>query len=370
MARAQHGPHEVEIWSWGALGSATDGTNAGFVFDGYIRFWQVADLLLRDIEPSQVDWQRLLSAPGYQELAAHEFQADFLPDLFRLAFNPSLGAALARALQGGPLARHLAHLLEAERAREDLAREIEFMCRLPLAAAALDAAHRWLPRRAQTFQPEVAFVIFGPDARAFGRVVLDASFFFRLPHPHLLLAHEYHHVLRRALEPTGDYGLGDADAFFVFSQLEREGIADQIDKRQWPDPMEPVSESLAHYQRVYRRSYTAAPAALHQLDRLLGTVAARPAERSGLGRQLRAWLQLEGHPVGSFMARAIELAFGREQLVELVGDPLGFLRAYSKAAASTRQAPPLGENALRILDLIERNRLRAAADAASPGRVH
>ena len=333
--------------------TGTASANPGFAYDGYNRFWRVADLLMRDVEPLADDWLRLLDAPGYRELTLREFARDTLPELFRLAFKPSLGASLARALQGGPLAGQLAHLLHAEQTRADLARRLELVSRLPLAAAAMEAALAWLPRNTRAVFPTVAFVIFGPDARAYQSVVLDVAFFCRLDAPHLLLGHEYHHILRGPMAPSDAQCGDEATACRVLAQLEREGIADQIDKRDWPDTAQPASWPRADYLRRYRRHYEAAPDALRHLDRLLAAWPAAGGERGPLARHLQGWLQLAGHPVGSYMARTIERVLGRDLLVGTVGEPFAFLRLYSEAAASGTWAPPLGAQALQAVAMLE-----------------
>lgn len=328
--------------------------NPGFVFDGYRRFWRVTDLLLQDLEPSAEEWHGLLGSAGYRDLVAHEFPRDFFPDSFRLAFKPSHGSRLAQALLSGPRAEVLRHYLLAEETRAHIARGLEALASAPVASAARRAALQWLPEGVAPEFPTVAFVIFGPDARGYSNVVVDAAFLCQLVSPVGLLAHEYHHVFRRQMtKPRGARRTGDEDVLWVLDQLEAEGIADQIDKRHWPNELPAEAGRMADYARRYRHHFRTAPDLLRRLDARLSAWRASPQQRPAIARQLRASLPLAGHPTGSFMARQIEAAFGHEACVRTVGDPFAFMRRYSEAAAGSVVAPPLSDAALKAVAMLE-----------------
>ncbi len=334
--------------------AASSSANPGFVYDGYHRFWQVADLLMRDREPAVDEWQGLLSAPGYQELIAHEFSPEFFPEHFRLAFKPSLGASLAQVLRGGSHARLLRHYLLAAETREHIARGMAAMASAPVAATARQAALAWLPRDFTPAFPTVAFVIFAPDARGYASVVVDASFACQHPAPQALLAHEYHHVFRRQLVAArAAQAPGDEDVLWVFDQLEAEGIADQLDKRSWPEDAPVSSGLIADYARRYRQHFLAAPELIRRLDALLGAWHETPPQREEIAKRLRAAIPLAGHPMGSFMARQIERRFGRRACISAVGNPFAFMRLYNEAAAGDGRAPALSVAALRAVASLE-----------------
>lgn len=329
--------------------------NPGFVYDGYVRFWRVAGVLMQDREPGEQEWLDLLGAAGYRELIAHEFPGDFFPDAFRVAFKPSLGQELARALQGGPRAAFLRHYLLAQETRDRIASGMDFLTSAPLAAAARQAAMEWLPRGLAPAFPEVAFVIFGPDARGYARVVVDAAFLCQVESPAKLLAHEYHHVYRRQLvAPRTPGGEGEADLLWVLDQLEMEGIADQIDKRRWPEESPAATGRTAEYARRYRQHFHASPDVLRRLDAQLCAWRQSPDRRREIARRLRASIPLSGHPTGSYMTRTIERAFGREACVGAAGNPFRFMRLYGEAARGTAEGPALSDGAILALETLER----------------
>ncbi len=336
--------------------------NPGFVYDGYEQFWHVADLLMHDLEPSDAQWQALLSASGYRELVAHELTPDVFAENLRLAFKPSLGAPLAHVLQGGSQASLIRHYILTADMRRNIARRMDAMAAAPLAAAAREAALSWLPAGLSPAFPTVAFVIFGPDARSYLSVVLDAAYVCQQESPLPLLAHEYHHVFRRhlvAARPAQDPG--DKDLLWVLNQLESEGIADQIDKRSWPADPPSATGAVTNYARQYRKQYAVAPDQIRRMDTLLSAWHRIPARRNELARRLRASLPLAGHPTGSFMARRIEARFGRQGCIDAVGNPFAFVRLYSEAAASgDGAAPPLCRESLSAIATLERIYLTSA----------
>jgi len=335
--------------------------NPGFVYDGYARFWRVAGMLTRDREPPEQEWLDLLGAAGYRDLIAHEFPADFFPESFRVAFKPSLGQELARALQGGPRADLLRHYLFAHETRDRIARSMDLLTSARLAAAARQAALEWLPRGLTPGFPDVAFVIFAPDARGYARVVVDAAYLCQVESPAALLAHEYHHVYRRQLAPPRLLGgEGEADLLWVLDQLEMEGIADQIDKRRWPEEPPVATGRTAEYARSYRQHFHTSPDLLQRLDALLCAWHRSTGRRPEIARRLRASLPLSGHPTGSYMAQKIERAFGREACVGTAGNPFAFMRLYSDAARSAAHGPALSDGALLALKALERTCLAPA----------
>lgn len=334
--------------------------NPGFVYEGYRLFWQVADLLMQDVEPSQAAWQGLLAAPGYRELLDREFAPDFFPDHFRVAFKPSLGGNLAQVLRGGSYAGLIRHYLHAAETRDHIARGMAAIASAPLADQAREAALAWLPPGFSPDFPTVAFVIFAPDARGFSSVVLDAAFACQLPTPVPMLAHEYHHVFREGLKaPRTPPDPDEADMLWVLDQLETEGIADQIDKRDWPRRVPAGPGRMSEYARRYLEHFAAAPARIRQLDALLTAWRDTPGERKAIGRRLRAAIPLAGHPTGSFMARLIEGRLGRLACVGAVGDPFRFMRLYSAAARAGGMGPALSDAALEAVAALERSCLTA-----------
>ncbi len=334
--------------------------NPGFVYDGYSRFWRVADQLMRDREPDDSFWHDLLSAPGYKELIAHEFSEDFFPEQFRLAFKPSLGPSLAHVLRGGHHAGLLRHYLQTAETRDHIAKGMEAIAAAPVATVARQWALAWLPHGLRLGFPTVAFVIFAPDARGYEIVVVDAAFACQLATPQAMLAHEYHHVFRRqVMASRPEPRLGDKDVLWVLDQLEAEGIADQIDKRGWPGEAPAGTGRIADYARAYRRHFETAPGTIRQLDALLANWHDTPGDRQRIAGQLRSVLPLAGHPTGSFMARLIERRLGRDACVATVGNPFAFVRLYCEAAKATGAAPMFGDAALAAVATLERSYLTA-----------
>ena len=326
--------------------------DANFDFSALPLFWGIFDTLRSDAAPSAQAWQDLFSSPGYQELLDHEFSAEFFIENFTLAFRPSRDEALRKALDGARRG-YLRHYLQIRDERARVESQVRWLMQAPLADAARQLALDWLPQVGAAAPPQVSFVLFGPDARGFSSVVIDAAFTLQLEDIAAALAHEYHHAYRRRLVDGLEEVPEDvSDIVWVLNQLQLEGVADQIDKRNWPEAA-PTAGPLAGYAQRYVQHYLDSPATLQGLGDGLEEWTRTPERRQEAGKRIRTGIPLAGHPTGSFMVRTIEDAFGRKACVETIADPFEFVRLYSLAAARTRRAPTLTSAALQSLAEIE-----------------
>jgi len=328
--------------------------NTSFDFSALAPFWIILDQLSNDLEPSTKTWQSLLTLSGYRELIEHEFSEEFFIQHFSLAFRPSKRQQLSEALLGSRK-NYLRHYLQVANERSKIEEQIRWLAETPLADAAAQLAREWLPTGIGDTPPTVHFVIFGPDARGFSSVVVDAAFTLNLPDVAAALAHEFHHVYRRRLvaERIVSPPANVADVVWALNQLHLEGLADQIDKRDWLDAT-PTSGPVAAYAKRYAEHFVNSPATIQALSDSLEECAESPGRLQDVGKRIRAALPLAGHPTGAFMVRTIEEAFGRSACIETVHDPFEFLRLYSAAARQAQKAPPLTATALRGVDSIAR----------------
>lgn len=326
--------------------------NTNFDFSALPSFWGIFDSLCSDATPSPEAWQGLFSSPGYRALIDHEFSTEFFIENFTLAFRPSKREELREALVGSRKG-YLRHYLRIRDERDKIENQLRWLMQTPLDDAARQMAMQWLPESVAGAPPKVHFVIFGPDARGFSSVVVDVAFTLQLEDIAASLAHEYHHVYRqRLVERLAKVPDDVSDIVWVLNQLQLEGIADQIDKRNWPDAA-PTSGPLADYAKRYGQHFLSSPATLQGLSDSLEECASHPDRRQEVGKCIRAAIPLAGHPTGAFMVRTIEEAFDRNACIETFENPFEFLRLYSMAAARTQKAPPLTTVALQSIAAID-----------------
>jgi hypothetical protein len=70
-------------------------------FLGVEAFWKIVDLLEKDTEPTEAEWNMLFNTPGYEYLVKIENKGNLFKRLFPLVFSPSKKKALAKVLENG-----------------------------------------------------------------------------------------------------------------------------------------------------------------------------------------------------------------------------------------------------------------------------
>lgn len=312
-------------------------------FSGVDLFWGLAETLRRDEAPDAGDWDALFATPGYATMKAHDGSDRTLEAMLPLALMPSHAEERERlAAVDDVRAVLVEHLARAVDRREELEALRERLEGRDLLGDALELAGAWLPDEARRAPaPAISFVVLEPDARGYERIVADLAFALDLGDSLTpTLAHEAHHVLRRSItvvpRPPGDFP--ERDLLTALDNLQAEGVADLVDKgedylRSGPSAQQPTQRLLERVHARYVEAYERADETLARMDRILARYAREPAAARELGRELREMLVLGGHPVGFHMAGTVLEAFGRERLVEHVGDPFAFVDDYAEAAA-------------------------------------
>ena len=330
----------------------------GLDFSAIDQFWRVVDVLTRDADPTDAQWQTLLSTPGYQ-LAQMAIGPVVKEDL-ELAFKPSRRSAFdsLTKLQNDRAGR-LTHLVRARSLRAQLDAYRDSLSRSAPIAEAVRTAARFLPPGATSTgePPFVAFAIFRNDGYSLGPgVVVDLLNAYE-SNLVLFLGHEFHHTyVGRAQEaalggaPRGDDST-DRSLRMAIAALRNEGIADLVDKPYpltWPNPVR------ASYVKRYNDEYTKTPETLRQLDSLLEVVGDDSTQMSAAGQRARTLLWSNSHPSGAYVARTIYEQFGIDSLYPGVSNPAAFLRTYTAAVQLRGNPPPFTPRAWRVIESFER----------------
>ncbi len=287
-----------------------------FEFGGVNVFWRIVDVLQADREPPKHQWDELLGSAGYEALSP-EFKPSFFQEKYRLAYKPSSEAAREKAVNMGDW--YVKHYVDVAERRQELEAWISNLeKREGFIEGPVSKVREWIPSDGEG-SPVVAFAVFDMDSRGYETVVIDPLFAMSLGTDFGdLLAHElFHNVARRfyVYDPE-DMEPKDSDIMWVLRQLNEEGIADQIFTLAYPSRDEHVADS---------------PWVIQEMDRLIRKIAITD-DTSELSRMLRMTPPRAGHPTGHYMANTIIEVLGKERLLETVGDPLGFIRAYDEAA--------------------------------------
>ena len=264
----------------------------GFDFSGIDQFWKIAEILERDLEPSETEWSDLFQTPGYRELMRREssFNEDSFKNSFRRVFKPSESQALGKALEKGTN-RRLAHYAGVKFRRGDLKAFQERLVTGDFMEAALKKARDYLPQGAMDDRPEppVSFIFFDPDGRGYVPIIIDLAYAYDKDKTDSLvdfLAHEIHHYYRNRNTDydEGNIQVGHAEFVNSLNQLQIEGIADQIDKHERFFLAENPDDS--DYAKQYRKHVEDSPRILDRVNAVLEEMADNPARVPVLASKL------------------------------------------------------------------------------------
>jgi hypothetical protein len=131
-----------------------------------------------------------------------------------------------------------------------------------------------------------------------------------------------------------------ADIVRLLTQLEQEGVAEMIDKREHGLDDTPLPEATQRhplFSWAWARHRAAMERSLEfidSLDRALLEIADDPTRAGPVGTRLSESMNsVERHAIGLLMADTIAKRLGRARLIETVGDPFAFVLAFDEAAA-------------------------------------
>lgn len=328
----------------------------GVDYSGIDAFYRIADILAKDIEPSEREWAGLLATPGYRMV---EIDNEGIRSRIDLALKPSRRAerdSILRTTSG--LAHVLKHLMDAMSDRQRI-----LATRKALEVSIADSISHATARTARFLPPGtvdrasipfIAFAVFAEDGYAEQPGVLLDPLDVADEGLVDLIAHEFHHCYAGAMDrtlpreqlmamrpPPSDLGL-----YFVFFHLRNEGIADQVDKTY---PL-PTQGGYEYYAKGYNEAYPRTPVLLRSLDSMLTIVADHPDNGRAVAGPAQRLFWSNGHPNGAYMAREIVETFGVDSIFPGLYDPIAFARTYAWAERKRGNPPPFSDTTMRLLD--------------------
>jgi len=312
------------------------------------QIFQLMERLERDEEPSQADWDALFGTAGYRTMLARERSRGplFYSDNLRISCKPSLAKEYDRILRTPEagwekevMAKSLPHFRKAQLRRSELKAMLLELEQNDIGPKVLDMATPYAPHGVQAGDASVAFLLFGPDARGYDPIIVDALFYLdQGKQRELTLAHELHHLMRGRQEARQVNG--SEEAVWCLRQIMLEGIADRINKA-------PVLEAVgdgygfrsSEEGKDYLEQLERCPDIIRSMDALLVRMAKAAEQAEALGRQLVKLVPRSGHLPGYYMASLIETRLGRSRLIEEQVNPASFFSLYDEAAAKDGKAP-------------------------------
>lgn len=352
--------------------------NPGFDFSGVVEFWNIVDILKADKEPTEVQWRAIFETPGYAELIKIEFKPQYFQNIMRAVYMPSQKSLETKIIQedqqkGGFFAWYTPLVIEgfrnAERDREWIQARVKELQTYPYLKKASEEALKFLPEEKAKDYPKVAFIIFN-DSRGYIPLIIGLSkredFSATELHclvrqgrdrswPFLLkLAHESFHFYRdKKLEfDFPDKKSPDYSILWIINQIESEGIADQINRKQLYYGNGCFTET--QMAERLRREQAEQPEIMLKMDALFTKMEDRPEAVGELGKELVKLIPQSGHPTGFYMTNIILGQFGKKPLVDVVRNPFKFFYLYNEAAKKDKRGLIFSEKSIRFIESLER----------------
>ncbi len=342
--------------------------NISFEFHSIEEFLKIFYILSQGKRPSSKDWSSLFDTPGYKCILKEKdfnLSRNVFKKSFKLAFMQSKAGYLNKILQSAHTKEdvkvRLEHFLNVKSSIPLIQRQLKFLRVTPLEKIAVNKALEWLPKSGiKKKYVQTSLLIFTPDTYVVeNRIlvdILDSTRVGRL-FP-LLLAHEYHHIFRGELLAFNYRKLNRDDDQIITSidSIQREGIADCVDKALKEDRHVTFEAAWENYRKFYKKKeLDEVPEIIKQIDKLLCTAFDSPKNKELIGKTLRCLIPHGGHTVGFYMACLIKGQFGKRALMIDVGNPFKFFYKYNQAALiKTGQLPVFSQKAIKFLNLLEK----------------
>jgi len=335
--------------------SSNENLNQNFEFSGVYKFWEITEILEKNNVPSENQWNFLFRTPGYKVLIENEFEKEFFIKNFKLVYIPSKMDSLNEKLRKGIDKKYLQHYMKAKESKAELKEQIKVLKNNPYSKDAIRLAMEYLPFADIKGAPLVSFVIFANDGRDYHPIVIDLLATINwdfLP----FLAHEFHHFYRDKYKIIDMSKIEPADYYFVWAidQIQKEGLADQIDKKKWFHK----NYDQSNFQiKKFKRYVNQSPELIKKMDNILTEAFIFSERREELSKKLREILPQSGHHPGYYMADAIIDRIGKEKLVESFANPFEFFRLYQKASELNEEDPSFSEKSIEFIRSLEKKYL-------------
>ena len=326
-------------------------------FSGMDQFWLIESDLIKDIPPSDAQWNTFFETPAYQILLAGGFSREEFEHQLQLALMPSKATELTKELENDDqYSSLLHHYMRVKGMEEEMKKQQVQLQKNQLIETALSMAKSFLP---DSFQyknalPPVSFIIYeNATTRSPSGIVIDLlySIDFQSYIPYSIAHEAYHFFLdkikRYQLPPKNhpEYPITQ-----ILNQLETEGIADQIDKKKFF--LHKGLLANCNWAKSYQYYLSISPKIIHQLDEFFIHMATSPQSDT---RIIQDIIPMNGHPTGYFMASAIIEKMGKRALIKETANPFAFFRLYNEVALKDKKHyPAFSDITMQYLDKLEK----------------
>jgi len=324
----------------------------GLDFSSTDYFWKISEILLKNQEPTDEEWGKLINTPGYLEYFNKEIPVGWFKEYVMIALMPSKQEQIKIWEQKGYSdLKYIKHFQEVIAYKKELILEEEKLkSDKSIMENSLALTKKYLPPDYDDNDfPPISFIFFDYDARGYSPVLVDLLFAYKnKENLKYFFAHEAHHYYRnKHLEfnyPSKENP--DYDLVWTINQIHAEGIADQIDKKE--TFFDNGSMSKTEWAEEYRNFLQRSPSIITKMDSIL--TAYSKSENPVLSETFKAEVPMSGHTIGFFMVEAILDYRDIEELVSDLGNPFSFIITYNLIASESRgKYPEFSETSISLI---------------------
>lgn len=353
-----------------------------FCTGGILEFFRIVDILKQDKFPTEEDWKKFNSSPGYKDLTEREFGENYLRDLITVAFKPSeqknKTEILDKYKRKGDYYVMFAEgtfnsLKESDKYRSDIEDFISYLSKPEFLKGVEHYVSEFIAPVKFDSAFRINFIVFD-DSRGYEQLIIgitnpkkytkeeEACLMTKCGNVYfpsmLLMAHEtFHNIRERQLKLTDPAPeSGDKQIVDILNSIEDEGIADQINVARLYSPDGCLSHSF-EAERI-RREQMYQDTVIRTMDKLLTEIASNESAKPDMSRKLQSIITRSGHPAGYYISKTIASQLGKEELKRISVNPFRFIVSYNKAAKALPGSPQFSDQAIDLVKKLENRYLR------------
>lgn len=306
-------------------------------FSGVDVFWKVTSQLKKGNQPSETEWEEFFATRYYKYYSYGSVkQKSFIKRFFTTAFLPEKKTYLDSILTGSDddyIKQMYLHVIQAEKSKVELQTLINKIKASNFTDSIIAICQQLLPKGTTKIIPPpiISFGIYQPDANGDTKgVFFDLKLAGDIPDFEFVLAHEAHHYYTYSSRLKLNTDSTNETLVNVISQLQVEGIADQIDKSNFLStkgsgfPIFMYNLFYTHYENPIPN--------LRRMDSLLIQIFYQPETVVENSKKINALLPLGTHPYAFYMSETIKSIYEIKGLISVVNNPFDFIKLYNKAA--------------------------------------
>ena len=325
-------------------------------------FWEVADTLMADKEPSVELWEKFSNHPAYIQIQKSGNRVKYLKHILPIVFRPSQAQKLKEILEGKEsfyqfIAKHL-HEVKTRRKALDIYLESG---KINGYKNAYLRSLNYLPAdiNEQTIDLTIHIALF--EDNGFGGRVITMDLLTLMNGTEEgnmnFFGHEFHHALLKKSPSNKLFQPKDSVYYPVIRALNKfplEGVASMIDKKLYFNEAYVAKiQSLDVTQKEtvieFRNLVDSAHLNLEKIDVVLSSDLANKEKEQQIFKSM-PW---SGHVIGFYMASAIEKVFGRDMLIEVQYSSIDFLKSYQKASKTDETLYSFSDKSMEFLKSIK-----------------